>query len=153
MFVVGAALRGEGGKGICPLAASGPSKHTAAAHNAPDIFRRNCFVMNSAAVLAQDRIGFNSYFIFLGGTDPWSARQFSRQVLWGAHAPVATLQHLFNLQAHFPSVKESGACASSRPSNSCSSGEHLLTVRMRSHPPWDGSTLCVLSSRKELPLP
>jgi len=109
--------------------------------------------MNSAAVLALDRIGFNSHFIFLGGTDPWSVHQLFRQVPWGAHAPVATLQHRFNLQAHFPSVKESGACASCQPSNSCNSGEHLLTVRMRSHPAWDGSKLCVISSRKKLRLP
>src|SRR5580704_1168151 len=31
--------------------------------------------MNSAAVLALDRIGFNSHFLILGGTDPWSVHQ------------------------------------------------------------------------------
>ena len=34
---------------------------------------------------------------------------FSASIPWGAHYPVATLQHLVNLQAPFPSVKESTA--------------------------------------------
>jgi hypothetical protein len=52
---------------------------------------------------------------------------------------VATLQHPANLQAPFSSVKESPTYLVGALSNSCSRAPHLLTVRMRSHLPGDGS--------------
>jgi len=48
-FVVGADFRWQGPKALS-LAASGPSKYTAAAQNTPVHFPENRFVMNSAAV-------------------------------------------------------------------------------------------------------
>ncbi len=78
----------------------------------PVTLRRSCFVMNSAAVLARAGYSLNRYLQLLR----WDRRpslppNFSAKIPWGAHVPVATLQHLVNLQAHFPSVKESAACA------------------------------------------
>lgn len=69
--------------------------------------------------------------------------QHLSSVPWGAHGPVATLQHAANLQARFPSVKEPRALSAAAPSNCCTRLQHLLTVRTRSHPPVDGSALCV----------
>jgi hypothetical protein len=48
------------------------------------------------------------------GQAPGPASHFFANIPWGAHVPGATLQHLFNLQAHFPSVKES-ACQTKLP--------------------------------------
>jgi len=39
MFVTGAARRGAGGNGICALAAKGPSRNTAPAHNTDNNLR------------------------------------------------------------------------------------------------------------------
>ncbi len=43
------------------------------------------------------------------GQTPGPASHFLAKIPWGALIPVATLQHLVNLQAPFPSVKESAA--------------------------------------------
>jgi|HubBroStandDraft_4_1064222.scaffolds.fasta_scaffold377444_2 hypothetical protein len=73
--------------------------------------------MNSAAVLARAGYCFDLYINVELGRTPGLSPDFLAKVLWGAPSPVATLQHLVNLQAHFSSVKESEALPSGSPSN------------------------------------
>jgi hypothetical protein len=53
ILVTGADWRGVRGKGICPFAAIGLRRRTAAAHNAAVVDRRNWFVMSLAALPAR----------------------------------------------------------------------------------------------------